>query len=54
MAVSLEEMKQRRLVNEARVRQLQGEMMAQVRAHRLRELRELDEMTQNDVAARIG
>lgn len=54
MAVSLAEMKQRRPVNEARVRELQDEMMAQVRAYRLRELRELAEMTQNDVAERIG
>lgn len=54
MVLSLEEMKRRRPVNEARVRQLRDEMMARVRAYRLRELREMAEMTQNDVAERIG
>ncbi|QQS00777.1 MAG: helix-turn-helix transcriptional regulator [Austwickia sp.] len=54
MGMSLEEMEMRRPPREAHVRQLQEEMMAQVRAYQLRELRELAALTQNDVAERIG
>ncbi len=54
MALTLEEMERRRPVDEARVAQFQEEMLAQVRAYRLRELRESAELTQTEVAERIG
>lgn len=54
MATSIEDMERRRPVDAERVERLQHEMMAQVRAYRLRELREQAEMTQTDVAERIG
>ncbi len=54
MGLSLEEMDRRRPVDRARVAKLQNDMMVQVRAYRLRELREEADLTQTELAERIG
>lgn len=54
MALTLEEYIARHPVDEERVQAHQNTMLAQVRAYRLRELRERAGLTQAQVAERIG
>ena len=51
---TLEELQQRRPVDRERVEQHKQRMLAEVRANRLRELREQAGLTQAELAERIG
>lgn len=54
MTRTLDDLLAARPVNEERVQEHKDRMLAQVRAHRLRELREQAHLTQAQVAERIG
>lgn len=54
MTMSLDDLLAQRPVDEAHVAVLQGQMLAEVRAYRLRELREQAGFTQAELAERIG
>ncbi|MCB4208842.1 helix-turn-helix transcriptional regulator [Arthrobacter sp. UM1] len=54
MALSLEEMRARRPVDRTLLSKHKNRMMSEVRAYRLRELREEAGLTQAEVAERIG
>ncbi len=51
---TLDDLHQRRPVNRARVEEHKERMLAEVRAYRLRELREQAGLTQAELAERIG